>query len=248
MKKILFALGLLGASCMALATTDPKEPSTFKKAIARPDIPGTLQFDLGFSFLPNSPENMNTRAFGSRTLNVYYKRDYPFLNKFLFSPGIGFGMDRYKFSQNYTLTSTIDDQGDRQVAVTALNTFLGSSVSEIKKSMFITNYIDIPLEISFLTNPSDPKASFRVTAGGKFGMLLNSQTKVRYEEEGQNVTLKNRNDFEVTRFRYGVYGSVGTRGFSAFFYYSLNPLFNSGRGPGATEANNFTVGLSIAAF
>jgi hypothetical protein len=254
-KNVILVSFLFASALLAFAGTDPKESGTdpkvslgIKKSAARPDIPGTLQVDFGFSFLPNTPENMDIRAFGSRTLNVYYKKDYPFLNKFLFSPGIGFGMDRYKFSDNYTLTSVINDQGNREVEVTALNTFLGGSVSEIKKSMFITNYVDIPLEVSFLTNPSDPKASFRITAGGKVGMLLNSQTKVRYVEDDQNVTLKNRNDFEVSRFRYGVYGSVGTRGFSAFFYSSLNNLFNNGKGPGGTEASNFTVGLSVALF
>src|SRR4051794_6740012 len=105
---------------------------------------------------------------GSRTLNVYYQYDMRILkSKFSFHPGIGFGFDRYRFKNNYVLqqdnnnTNTMIEPGRFQVgAATNLS---------IKRSRLITNYLDVPLELRFSTNPDDPGRSFKISIGGRVG-------------------------------------------------------------------------------
>ncbi len=214
-------------------------PMKIRKRNARPDIPGTLLIELGWNLLQNDNPSIATELLGSRTLNFYYLRDIRVGNtNFFVLPGIGVGLDRYKFDEDVTL----DRQADGTVNV---DTVFGGKV---KKSMLITNYLDIPLEVRFYTNPSDKKRSFKVGIGFKVGVLINSHTKIKQEVNGEMTKRKVNDNFALNRFRYGVTGRIGIGGFNVFYYSSLNTLFESDKGPLGTEANNVTVGLSFTGF
>ena len=75
---------------------------------------------------------------------------------------------------------------------------------------------------------------------------------MKYKESGETKQLKNKQNFNLTRFRYGVYGKLGIGNFSLFGYYNLTPLFKEGEGLWeAGSVNDFqtmTVGISLSAF
>jgi hypothetical protein len=247
-KFLIFAL-FLAFSISSIAQT---EPVAKEKRSGRPDIPGTFAIDLGFNF-PTEKESFNTGMFGSRTLNVYYYYDKQLWNsKFSVHPGIGVGLERYKFNNDRTLgyiagpNSLYDTL--RMVPASSL---VGSN--RIKKSQLITNYIDIPLEIRFTSNPSDPARSLKASLGFKFGFLYDSFTKVKYSQDGEVKKRKEKQDYNLNPFRYGATARIGVGSFSIYSYISLSPLFKEGKGPNDgkgqhVEISNFTIGLTLAAF
>ncbi len=94
----------------------------------------------------------------------------------------------------------------------------------------------------------DPRSSVKITIGAKVGFLFGSKTKVKYTENGETKKTKQKEKFELSPIRYGVYGKLGYGGFSAFYYYSISELFIKDKGPMGTTMYPMTFGLSLALF
>ena len=86
----------------------------------------------------------------------------------------------------------------------------------------------------------DKGAGFRVGAGVYAGYRLGSRAKYVYREEGDRVREKDRTNFYVNNYRYGVRFQLGYRGVDVFANYDLNELFVPARGP---ELNAFSFGI-----
>ena len=213
---------------------------------ARPDIPGNLLFDLGFNTLQNNDvEGFETGIWGSKVVNIYYMYEHRVgESNFFILPGFGLGLDKYKFEDNMTLT-TIASNPDT-TRLTALSALLPEG-SDVKKTKLAANYFDIPLEIRFYANPNN-RNSFKVGIGGKIGVLYSAHTKVKYEWDDTSRKIKDKQYYNLNRFRYGVNARVGFSSFNLFAYYALNELFANGKGPGATEMNTLSFGLTINGF
>ncbi len=234
----------------------------------RPDIPGAFSLELGVSRLTETPNDIDYGFWGSRTFNVYFQPDIRIgKTKFSFHPGIGIGMDRFKFMgfKEYFPTDTIerraatlmfDNEGNTRF-VEALNyIYDDDSLGQVNwsdtyathKSMLALNYIDVPVEFRFSTNPDDPSRSFKVALGGRVGYLVNSHTKLKYKEDGDLKTLKNKQDFNLSPIRYGAYMKIFIGNFSFFGVYNINPMFREGKGPAETKTSYYTVGISVSGF
>lgn len=236
----LFSITIINDSFAQQSSDD----SEYGKKKGRPDVPGTFLIELGWNLLQDEPFELENSPFGSRTLNMYYFYDIQIAKSgFFLMPGIGVGLDRYKFDGDYTLIQSLDADGVKTVD------FADISAISPKKSMLITNYLDIPLEVRFYSNPGDRKRSFNVGFGGKAGFRFSSLTKVKYSEDGNNAITKIKKDFDLNRFRYGLVGRIGIGGFNAFYYHSFSTLFDGDAQPAGTEDTaNITVGLSFTGF
>lgn len=236
---ILFAIIVITQAANAQDTSEKTGP---KKG--RPDIPGTFLIELGFNVLQDAPSLMDVSTIGSRTVNLLYFYDIQIGNSsFAVLPGFGVGLDRYKFDNDITLNADVDVDGNTVVSF--------SDISDLNpdKSMLIANYFDIPLEFRFYANPGDKKRSFKVGLGAKGGVRFSSHTKLKYEENDETIKSKEKRDFELNRFRYGVTGRIGIGGFNVFYYQSLSQLFDDGKGPeGTVDTSNITIGLSFTGF
>ncbi len=179
-KRIFILVTILFQSILLIAQT--------KHSSGRPDIPGTLLLEVGINIASQAPEDFKTTALGSRTLNVYYQ--YPiqlpiFQKKISLVPGIGFGFDRFKFSNNYTLAY---ESGDLTMSKMGL---------AISKSQFITNYFDVPIEIMYTKKVDDPNRSLKVSVGFRTGVLMNAFTKIKYNDDGTEIKVKTKQVFET---------------------------------------------------
>lgn len=229
----------------ALITQAFGQETTVKKTTSRPDIPGTFVLELGVNIAPKALDQFDLGFWGSRTLNVYYQYDMRILNsKFSFVPGIGFSMERFKFKNGFTVGHRNDSLVLLPPAAIGLPT--------LKKSQLITNYFEVPLEICFRTNPDDPARSFKISVGGRVGYLLDSFTKMKYKEDGEVKKLKDKEDFQLSKFRYGVFAKIGAGNFSFFGNYNLTNLFEDGKSPSYKKVNQdfntWTFGISLASF
>ena len=117
-----------------------------------------------------------------------------------------------------------------------------------EKSMLVTNYVEMPIDFRFDTKPEDIGRSFNVALGGRFGVLYDAFTKVKYDHKGEVVKVKNKMNHGVNQIRYGVYTRVGYGNVSIFGFYNISEMFEKGKGPLGTTMNSYTVGISLNGF
>ena len=150
-KRIVWVLGLCAISLAGWAQDTKK--------VYRPDFPGSFNVELGVNQAQSPPTNFKKGFWGSRTVNVYYQYPIRIRNSsFTFVPSAGMSFERFKLVNNYTLSPA--DSAGAYPLVSALNFHSG-----IKKSMIVTNYFEVPLEIKYYAKPNNPKRSFWIAAG-----------------------------------------------------------------------------------
>jgi len=222
-----------------------EEEKDTKKTNASPDVPGSLVIEVAINILTNAPESMKLDWWASLSVNVYYLYEFPIgESSFSFNPGFGLGMEKYRFKDEITLTTTADDF---QTEITLLTTAIPEADS-YKRSYFNATYFDIPFEFRWYADKSFKRKSFKIAAGGKIGFRIDSKTKIVYTENDQQKKRKQKENFNIISPRYGVYGRVGFGAISLYYYYSLTEFFQNKRGPEETRARNMMVGISISGF
>ena len=247
-KLALIAVFIAFALPAAAQVSEPNAESAYPspKKGDQPDIPGAFVLELGINSAIDAPERFDLGFWGSRTFNIYYQYEIRILqSNFSFVPGFGLSLERFKFRNGATLAYDEDD---------SLKLILPpeGTIPGLRKSQLVTNYFEVPVEFRFNTNPSDLGRSFKIAVGGRVGYMYDSFSKLKYEEDGENKQLKDKQNWNLTRFRYGVYGKLGIGNFGVFGYYNITPLFEEGKGPGENNVvkdfNTFTLGVSLSAF
>jgi len=164
-------------------------------------------------------------------------------------------LERYKFKNDYLIDYAGNANSQGILMISPSDTIPG-----IKKSQLITNYLELPLELRYNTNPDDPARSFKISIGGRIGFMYDSFSKAKYKEDGESKKIKNKEDFNLTKFRYGLTARIGVGNISLFGYYNLTPLFEEGKGvnervgEGSSQTlvkkdfSTLTIGISLASF
>lgn len=252
MIKKIGTLALFLASLAAFAQTDtaPAASTPPAKRYSRPDIPGTFVVELGVNRGLNAPTRFDLGFWGSRTLNFYYQYDLRILkSKFFLVPGIGFSFERYKFRNGRT--PGYENTNSNEISM--LTATEAGYPASLKKSMLITNYLEVPVELKYMTRPEDPGRSFKISVGARVGYMYDALTKVKYSEDGEMKKIKNNQTYNLTRFRYALSAKVGIGNISLFTYYNMTPLFEAKKGPKNddgtnTDINTLTIGFSLSSF
>jgi hypothetical protein len=210
-------------------------------------VPGDLIVDFGLSLLSDAPDEMDLRAFGSRGVNVYYLYHIGLgeESNFSINPGFGFGMENYNFDNPVTLNYTTANGNE----IVEINDYLDEvTLEDIRKTKLSVNYFDIPLEFRFHANKENHDRGFMVAVGGRVGILFDSHTKIKYVADGDTRKIKQKEQFGVSRFRYGLHGRVGFGAVSVFYYQNLSDLFNEDGPEGTMDTSSFMAGISFTLF
>jgi len=77
----------------------------------------------------------------------------------------------------------------------------------------------------------DGHDSFRIGLGPYMGYRIESHSKQVYFADGDKEKEKQKDNFYLNNFRYGLKLQLGTQGIEFFTAYDLNPLFAKGKGP-----------------
>jgi hypothetical protein len=249
--KIAFSFILTAVLGTSVAQTS--EPAT---KTGRPDIPGTFVMEFGFNRDFTGPDNFSLRFWGSRTVNFYYQYELRIAkSRISLVPGIGVSLERFGFKKYRTLFNYNDSlrlmlPGQR-INITSSDSVV-NPMRGVRNSKLMTNYVDIPVELRYTSNPDDPARAFKVAVGGRIGYLLDSFTKVKYKDDDGIKKLKDKQDFNLNKLRYGVSARIGYGNFSIFAYYNLTELFEKDKGIYYQKAlHNFptaTFGISLSSF
>lgn len=220
------------------------QPESNKKSW-KPDIPGSIMIEFGWNFKNGVvPSDFQKSWWGSRTFNVYYH--YPirlFKSRMSFNPGLGLSLERWKFTNNYTLPANAYPDGTYPL-LPAADFYPGT----IQRSFLVNNYIEAPLEFRYDSKPDDIARSFNVSLGWRVGILYDSFTKVDYTHNGEDKTMKDKQWHGMNLWRQGVYLRTGYGGFGASVYYNYTPMFEAGKGPEKTQMNSVTLTLFVNGF
>ena len=216
--------------------------SLYSQSASSPDLPGALRIQVGFNFLIDSPDSLDTGFWGSKAFNAQYLYAIRLGESAVsLHPGFGIGTDKFSFDKNVTLFRNPDGS----ISIEPLNPV---EFGTVKKSKLAITYLEIPLELRFHFNKNNFKKSIKLAVGGKIGLRLSSHMKVKYDHLGELQILKTKDSFELNDVRYGLQGSLGVAGISVYYYYALNDMFKKGKGPENTQAFQTQVGLAISVF
>ena len=243
MKKYLILLLFVSAVSASFAQ-DSTEPLP-KRSTPSPDFPGSLVFEYGLNYLTNPTNSMRTNPWKSITLNVYYM--YPVKigdSRFSVNPGIGVGSEKFGFEDPVTFYDSI--------GFTLLTNIADhprySNLGEVKKSQFIANYIDFPLEFRVHLFKDDHDRSLFLAVGGKVGINFYAKTKIKYSEFGSNKIEKDKYHFNVNSFRYGLVTRLGYGPINTWFYFSGSEMFRGNKTPNMNNPGMWSFGLSLSTF
>ena len=139
---------------------------------------------------------------------------------------------------------------DNRIFVKSGNqTQLQTSAIDLKDSRFRNVYLVAPLHLEFDFSKTKLKddgtklfkshQSLRLGFGGYAGVRIKSKQFQKFEEDNQDSTIKQKGDFNVNNFIYGISGYIGYDEVSLYVKYDLNPLFENN----VVKQNNVSVGV-----
>jgi len=116
------------------------------------------------------------------------------------------------------------------------------------KIKFRTTNLVFPMHIEFGPSKKIEKEDYfrysthkklKIGLGGYAGLNLGNMQKIKYKEDGEREKEKQRDQFEVSEFIYGLSGYVALGDVALYVKYDLNPLFKNQ----VVDQNNISVGL-----
>jgi len=248
MKKILFAASV----CLFTGNLFAQVDTTAKPALVVSEKPTQpkkkynlsnrandhLLLQLGSTTWMGAPDSIQTRGF-SKSVNAYFMLDFPFktTQKLSAAVGLGVGSDHIILDNE----AVADVRGK-----TATMRFyqLDTAASTIKKSKVATAYLEVPVELRYVSKPDKSDKSFKAALGLKVGTMIKGGTRTRLTDPtssaGYILKQSSKNYFNTTRIA-GT-ARIGYGHFTLFGSYQFTGLLKTGAGP---QLKPFTVGLSF---
>ena len=191
-----------------------------------------LLMDIGFAgYLQDgsfnlTPENefLDTKGGKSRNINLQlFTQRVRFAHQHMnFSYGLMFEFNKYRLANDVKL---IPGQAPLSFAPSSTN---------YRKNKLKATYLYIPLMLGFETNPDKIGKSFRMRAGLYGGILLSSKQKLIGKITDRE---KIKDDFNLTKFRYGLRGEIGYGFINLYVHYAFSPMFKDNQGPNLHPIN-----------
>ncbi len=207
----------------------------------------SFNMDLGMNnylsngkFPDDTGEAFSVRPWGSWYVGLNSIQHTHVGGKFFVEWGVGISWYNFKYQKDNILMSKNEDG----VVYTEDN----RDVSYIK-SKLTASYINASLIPMFDFGGYGKKSrvwdsygsSFRIGIGPYAGYRIGSHSKLVYDD-GDREKEKNKDNYYLNNFRYGVRLQLGIRSTDFFFNYDLNELFSTGK-PNNPNLNAFSFGI-----
>lgn len=120
----------------------------------------------------------------------------------------------------------------------------------LEKAKFRTTNLVFPVHLQFgparkVRNYGNARfinyGGFRLGVGGYAGFNIGQMQKLKFEEDGDDRKDKQKGNFNVNEFVYGLSGYVAIGDVAVYAKYDLNPIFNSQ----PVDQHNISVGLRL---
>ncbi|RLD63865.1 MAG: hypothetical protein DRJ01_02585 [Bacteroidetes bacterium] len=211
------------------------EDGKFKGHFGGIDIGINNYFTSDFTTsLPVSEEylDLNTGKSWGVNLNLFQQSIGIIKNNVGLVTGLGFEFNNYRFDNKQMVLS-----GDSTVLY-AFN----ETQKTYQKNKLATTYLTVPLLLEFQIHAGERNKPFFLSVGAVGSIKLGSHLKLKTDGGSRE---KQRNDYHLSPFRYGVTARIGYDDFAVFANYSLQQMFEKDKGP---ELYPFTIGVSFLIF
>ena len=192
-----------------------------------------FEFGLGGYFQDGQiPQNtdLETRPWGSRyvAINLMSRTRLSRQRRkaFYFKYGLSFSWSNFMFDRNVQLV-----QNNNMLE------FVDPGFG-LEKSKLTVSYINAPVMFQFYM-----KNKIKISAGGYAGYKLGSYTKIKYNNDGDTEKDRDRGNYQLSPFRYGLRAELGWSWFTLFANYDLNTLFRENSNMPELHAFNFGIRL-----
>jgi hypothetical protein len=237
MRKISIILFAVLVSVSAFAQTTPKKEKTITDRAA-----DHFMFQVGTNIWSGTADSVSNYIKGfNRSANVYVMYNKQFKNspKFSIAAGVGVGTSNIYFKKMEV------DIAATKSKLPFLRTDTGNNY---KKYKLATAYLEIPLELRFTADPSNPSKSFKAAIGIKVGTLLNAHTKGKTLQNSAGtkinaLTVKESSKSYFNGTRIAATARVGYGIFSLYGSYSIGSIFKDGVAP---DTKLVQIGLTIS--
>lgn len=162
---------------------------------------------------------------------------------------IGFGTDKIGLVtgmglefNNYHFSNPISLKMENGMTIVDSSYIKGNF--DVQKSKLSSTHLTIPLLLEFQIPTGERGHRIYISGGVIGGLRIGAHTKVIYENGGRKKD-KNRDDFNLSTFRYGFTARIGYRGLKLFANYYPVALFEKDKG---LEVYPFSVGLVLFNF
>lgn len=207
---------------------------------------GTNNFLEDGDFPDASGAQHAVRPWGSWYIGLNSVQRTRITNKFYIEWGVGASWYNFKFQDDATIITK--DLNDVKGVYFEQDPREASNDVSFIKSKLTASYINVSMVPMIDVGGYHRKArfwdsnhsAFRLGVGPYAGYRIGSHTKLVYKEDGNREKDKDRDNFYLNNFRYGVRVQLGIRSTDFFFNYDLNELFVTNKGP---KLNAFSFGV-----
>ena len=122
--------------------------------------------------------------------------------------------------------------------------------SELGKAKFRTTNLVFPFHLEFGPSKKIEKKNYfrystkkklKIGLGAYAGLNLGNMQKLKYRVDGDRIKDKQKGEFEVSNFVYGLSSYVGFGSSALYVKYDLSPIFKNQ----TNKQNNISVGLRL---
>lgn len=209
----------------------------------------SFNLDLGLNnylqdgkFPDETNELYTVRPWGSWYVAITSVQHTPISGKLFLEWGLGMSWYTFKF-ENDNVVMSKDDNG--VVFFEDLDPLKSYSKSKLSMS-FVSAYLIPMLDFGGYGDKTrfwdSGGSKFRIGLGPYAGYRIGSHSKVVYKEDDDKEKDKNKDNFYLENFRYGLRLQLGIRSTDLFFNYDLNELFTTSQ-PNNPKLNAFSFGI-----
>ena len=136
-----------------------------------------------------------------------------------FVTGLGLNCNNYRFLRKNLLLASTDSIS---------YVYDTTSSNKYQKNKLNTVYLTVPLLVE-LNFPEH--SNLHILAGVYGSLLIASHTKLIYDNNTSNSTIKNHDLPYLNQLQYGITGRIGIDDFTLFANYNLSTIFKDNKGP-----------------
>ena len=229
MKNLILLVGFLLLGITAVLAQSDDDEKVIIRIYDRYD--DKLVFEITNDMWLDMPDGVKLRGF-SPGFKGYFFTDYTFGRESNISFAWGFGISADNVHSNAVLVQV--EFPDGTLGDQTLTPF--PEGYEYEKNKFVTTYLELPIELRFITKGRSP---FKFAAGFRLGYLLSDHQKI-IDTDGKRKYY----DFnDVTTWRYGVSARIGVGKVQLSGFYSLVPLIE-----GSDNTIPISVGIALTPF
>lgn len=214
---------------MSAQSTTQETPTSIPSLKKVGSMQDNLILSIGLTNWINVPDQVEVNTFQSREFGVMVMGER-MISSGILGLGMGLGFSSQNFHTNAGFISSLNG-----IATELLKFPYGTNYDINKMSL---NFIDAQLEIRLHSKPNLKEKRFKLNAGMKAGILLQSHTKFKdgtgtYKKSGIN---------NLNLYQYGITSRIGYGNWAIGGYYSLVGIFKDDKGPDLVP---YTVGVYL---